>query len=599
MDGGLGDIWSTKAFAYESPLKDLLDSENYTVEQLLEQDELLQELRGMHPTLIEYFSQEESLIKLIKHIIQEPLPLEPVDSISITENPNLKITEGEVDEWEAQTPPTPYYTTRDVKVLRYPYVACEVICSEINAILDTVVDGQISRIVSSSNYEKVHIEDVHHSKPITILDLLFSLVYSAGKGQLDDYRAGYFDKILTVLCRTRPLALSSYLNEGGGKGRLVLMKAMINHLYSHSVLQIVQRLMMPNSSTFYSNGEAQSMAFANNDDCQEDPQNLFRSKWADSPEGVDMLLNCLLNVGDESNYELFLSEAQNASEVLITMIQNSPLMSPILLRLTQEPILPQLMNAASSEEQTFSPHDNRLTCAMSVLEALILQLGGYGSVNSEDDGTVRQQIPMANADTLILHLPSLLDRLKKLLRHDSTRLWSSPMQFSSEPQPILGTSRLRIVRLVESLVLLGNIQVDRLLCQSDILQACLDLFWEFEWNSMLHQSVANLLVHVFEGQNSRCILQKYFLLDCNLLQRLIESFECEKEEELSSPGLADSNDEADILPISDEDIDTVIASQQEGANSSDETTSDEAVPPTDNYDAIERDPRDRWETNLN
>jgi sialic acid synthase SpsE len=84
MDGGVGDTWSTGAFSFESPLKDLLDSENYTVEQLLEQDELLQELRGMHPTLLQFFSQEESVVTLIEHVIQEKAPL--VVSPSTNEN---------------------------------------------------------------------------------------------------------------------------------------------------------------------------------------------------------------------------------------------------------------------------------------------------------------------------------------------------------------------------------------------------------------------------------------------------------------------------------------------------------------------------------
>eukprot|EP00957_Ditylum_brightwellii_P048866 3707549-Ditylum_brightwellii.AAC.1 len=62
-DGGatIGDIWSTGAFSFESPLKDLLDAGSYTLEDLLGEDELLQELRGMHPQLIEFFSREETV----------------------------------------------------------------------------------------------------------------------------------------------------------------------------------------------------------------------------------------------------------------------------------------------------------------------------------------------------------------------------------------------------------------------------------------------------------------------------------------------------------------------------------------------------------
>ena len=41
---------------------------------------------------------------------------------------------------------------------------------------------------------------------------------------------------------------------------------------------------------------------------------------------------------------------------------------------------------------------------------------------------------------------------------------------------------------------------------------------------MLHQSVANLLVHVFEGANARSEMQEYFIVKCNLLGRLMDSF---------------------------------------------------------------------------
>jgi len=42
---------------------------------------------------------------------------------------------------------------------------------------------------------------------------------------------------------------------------------------------------------------------------------------------------------------------------------------------------------------------------------------------------------------------------------------------------------------------------------------------------MLHQSVANLLVHVLEGGEQRIDLQLYFLTRCNLPKRLIDSFD--------------------------------------------------------------------------
>eukprot|EP00978_Attheya_sp_CCMP212_P005544 scaffold12435_cov51-Attheya_sp.AAC.5 len=91
--GGVGgDIWSTTAFAFDSPLKDLLDSENYTLEQLLEEDELLQELRSMHPRLVNYFSDPETVERLLRMMLLEDNDNEPHpnDNDNDTNNNNDK-----------------------------------------------------------------------------------------------------------------------------------------------------------------------------------------------------------------------------------------------------------------------------------------------------------------------------------------------------------------------------------------------------------------------------------------------------------------------------------------------------------------------------
>lgn len=138
---------------------------------------------------------------------------------------------------------------------------------------------------------------------------------------------------------------------------------------------------------------------------------------------------------------------------------------------------------------------------------------------------------MANTRALLEHVLALLARLSALLTHPAMKTWTSPAQYSPDGagHPLLGTSRLRILCLVESLVLLGDQSVDAHLEESDVLEALLDLFWRFEWCSMLHQLAANLLVHVIKGGPERHGLQRYFLVRCNLLERLMGAFDAEGE----------------------------------------------------------------------
>mmetsp|Transcript_21805 Transcript_21805/g.33304 ORF Transcript_21805/g.33304 Transcript_21805/m.33304 type:complete len:1027 (-) Transcript_21805:1058-4138(-) len=602
-----GDIWCSGAFSFESPLKDLLDSGEYTLEQLLGEDELLQELRGLHPQLIAFFSTEKAVSGLARYAtLQQKISTK-----------NATFTEDSAENGDTTQ------QDQDAVYVRYPYMACEVICCEIKGIIDILVDGfvpsdagELQSVVSSDDAEESAEVTLKDPRPSTILDLLFSMLYESGPGEIDDYRAGYFDKILSILFRKRPQSLSQYINEGGGRGQEALMRAMFKHLYSHSIMQIVQRLLLPLAPLPPQDEDDESNEMGQlypDDGGDMDGLGSFRCNWSESPLALQLLLESLIGESAdpviENDESLRLSLYQNASEVLITIIQNSPLTSPTLNILTKDPVLNDLTVAASTVEEgkVFIPHDSKLTCTMNVLESLILQLGGYGSVgtviypdeegegNEEgqdgersdaDQGDSGKQ-ELATSDTLISHLPGMLTSLCKLLLCPDAENWLSPMQFSKdEPQKILGSSRLRIVRLLESLVLLGDPNVDTLLCESNCLEICLDLFWKFQWCSMLHQSVANLLVHVFEGANARVELQKYFLVKCNLLGRLMNSFweaggnrsaaGVESEARLSAAVMAMKNENAEVpsssvgsekgsvnskedtIPVSDDDVEAAL-----------------------------------------
>lgn len=785
----VADIWSTGAFAMESPLRDLLDSDDFTLEQLLSEDELLQEIRGLDMRLLDYISQEHIVAQLIQYVIvplcdddnnngdnnnnndhnndhnsnshedsnrdkdihcyvgnenshhdhvdekknqnedmEQTTTLEEVDirNPHTYTNHNDDIHEGQQNEHQNQQATTldpvekarvvedsneqtmttasssavkalkepgkwlfqqleygssntveesksvSYENDSDMKRIRFPYMACEIICSEISDLINAIVEGTVDAdmvhprfhalgdaiakdttttpnsnsntnttdVPTAEDYNDANIQKTPPRQRIRILDILFSLLNDTKIGSLDDHRAGYFDKVLSILFRKRPIALSEYFNTGdniistsNGKKystNTKLMKSFFSHLYSHSIMQIVQRLMMPKPQTLQEQAAAIAAAaeergeihrqndssggnFVNSQDSdlilsisssddENDDSFVFQCNWSETELGLQLLLETLITDkklnNNNTTRERCLNATLNASEIIITIIQNSPLNSYFMISLTNDPILKTIIDAAVTltEEESFSRHDSTLTSAMNVLESLILQLGGYGAVgtvslvqqqqeeeqqssssihtaqqqqneehitNDRGDscnenskvssgsqtpstGTTNIPVPIiAGLSTLELYLPSLLQSLSLLLADPVTETWLSQMQYSSyalkvankmskssnilkkninAPQKLLGMSRLRIVRLLESLVLLGSHRVDIYLCQSDCLELCLDLFWRFQWCSMLHQSVANLLVHIFEGANKRIQLQEYFLIRCNLLGRLMNSF---------------------------------------------------------------------------
>ena len=53
--------WRVASFQHASPLESLLDKEVVTVEELLDEDDLIQETRGLNPKVISFLSQPSSI----------------------------------------------------------------------------------------------------------------------------------------------------------------------------------------------------------------------------------------------------------------------------------------------------------------------------------------------------------------------------------------------------------------------------------------------------------------------------------------------------------------------------------------------------------
>ena len=809
---GGGDIWTTEGFSFESPLKDLLDSNVYSLVDLLEQDELLQELRGCEDRLISYFSKPEVVAGLVECIIcevpyvneergkerwcgeekerRERIAAEKQGGMNINDisqlngsidtdnntgpnsscDPTILDTTNEIEAtWNSpfknpQLVSSKHEATTenqlsleeeyDLRYFRYPYMACEVLCSDVGDTLDVLVNGCVQDLTidddddsllngsngvtleESKSQEKEELYDNidvsldtlngnssselnnHRSQQLNppptprnqplqnrrILDLLFSVLVDTPPSSLDDRRAGYFEKLLIILFRKYSQTMSDYMNtplieinmskakihrtsiiesdtnngvddsadvplmppsmDSAGtedESQLVssslrpllspiktqlpvsdnpcvnappmLMCALFDNLHSHSIMHVVQRLLLPSAArqqqkpkeiNAKSNEDTGSCSpnsdmnvrFMNaisemnnaadqnhnddeegiaDDDIDNPIDHLFQCDWSEHPQhALELLLSRLEgqvrqpylmkynfptgydesllqaeNGADSSNGEIYdakMSCAQHASEILIGIIQNSALDSAAIVALSSEPFLSQIIqmssfSSGSKKMQTLVPYESTMTCAMSVLEHLILQLGGYGAVtvpaasgssteNGKSSPSLMKEIDtsfsltelgphtpvaspapldvnptVATTATLLSHLPNLLEDFSSLLVHPDAKSWSTPVQYThNQSQPILGTIRIRIIRLVESLVLLGDPVADLLIQQSDCLECCLNLFWKFEWCSMLHQSVTNFVVHILEAGDDRAGLQDYLIVRCQLLERVLNSF---------------------------------------------------------------------------
>lgn len=432
---GQGDIWSISGINFASPVNDILDKEFYTLEELLEEDDLLQEVKSKNERLLVFLQTEDTVQKLVEYVVTS------VDS-----------------------------DAGDLRVFKYPYMACELFCCEIQKILDILVEGQDGQF----------------------LTMLFSLLDN--EAPLDHYLAGYFEKILEMLFRRMTVDVMKYLNNGG----IPLLQKFLNHIENYSVMQIVQRVMLPHIP--FSMDDVEVMT--------PEEKLHYQCDWSFQKETCYLLCSRMLAGG---SYDI----PSHISDLLITVLQLSPHDSLFLTHLCEPQCLDELLKFSFQDytERTSvtdipSVESSLSLASISVLESLISRL--CETMNPFENGDAERDMFDDTRKTMLLigecvdkvslaliaHVPKFASQLRAYCETDVCGTFESQAQCSYRR---LGQRGLQLVKLVEAIVRLANDQIDSSLCTSGALKACVDLMFQFKLNSLLHLSVQRIILILIEG----------------------------------------------------------------------------------------------------
>ena len=283
-------------------------------------------------------------------------------------------------------------------------------------------------------------------------------------------------KVISILFKLRPTAIATYLNKNGDR----LLPLFFKHISSYSVSQILQRLLVPadNDSNKF-NGE--------NIDLPISTPTPKMYPWIDDDSTLNLLLqHTILSPTSDSNLKQ-LDEIAHCTEILIALLQSSN--SP-LERLIAPGIMSKILSTFKEIPESFTPNESHLTHVLHLLEAMLLQLGGFGMHNHPT-----KEIKL----TILPFVPQIIESLRNVLYHPATKTWKLESQMKYDI-PQVGIPRLRGIRVLEALVLLGEEEIDEILLSNengagDIIGLSCDLLWEMEWCSGLHQSIANMIVH--------------------------------------------------------------------------------------------------------
>ncbi|CAG7907383.1 unnamed protein product [Brassica rapa] len=171
-------FWKLASLSASSPVDSILDKESYTVEELLDEEEIIQECKALNSRLIHFLRDKAQVEQLLRYVVEEPLEEDDADS---------------------------------KRAFKYPFVSCEIFTCEIEVILKTLVEDD------------------------KLMDLLFSFLEPSRPHSA--LLAGYFGKVVICLMIRKTAALMNYI-----KGHQNVFSQLVDLIGITSIMEVLVRL---------------------------------------------------------------------------------------------------------------------------------------------------------------------------------------------------------------------------------------------------------------------------------------------------------------------------------------------------------------------
>lgn len=143
-------FWHLTAISASSPIESILDKESFTLEELLDEEDVIQECKALNSRLINFLRDRAQVEQLLRYITEEP--------------------EADAD---------------SKRIFKFPFIACEIFTCEIDVIFKTLVEEEELMNILFSFLEPTH----PHSALL----------------------AGYFSKVVICLMLRKTIPLMNYV----------------------------------------------------------------------------------------------------------------------------------------------------------------------------------------------------------------------------------------------------------------------------------------------------------------------------------------------------------------------------------------------------
>ena len=381
-------------------------------------------------------------------------------------------------------------------------MACEVLCCEVSAVLNTLAE----------------------EKDGALLEQLFAVV--TAQVPASHRLAGYFEKVLHVVFRSKSISVIGYLDAAGPD----LFRAFVRQLHSHSVMQALRLLLLPAVQLGRDDGAA-GFQIDNDEDDEDGPggrRKVLECSWHRDSTFVAQLVEIITSGGGDHDTSSSSTVAAaddaraHAAELLNSIMDLAGAGSALRNALTNAATIEALAAAAvpplpaGQQSAGGDGSAGTMVAALSVLEVAVVQFcDEHAAMAAAASAAAEVQLGVDNLAALLdaagdagragpppAVVAVLVTAVPRVAQHLAAGGGGSGETVADQRGgrvARLGLARLKLVNLVEALLRLRHPAVDEALADHGVPAKVLDLFFAHEWNSLLHQSAMAMVMLIVEG----------------------------------------------------------------------------------------------------
>ena len=173
-------------FHNKSPVELLLENDDCTLEQILDEEDVISEAKAHYGKLIDFLAKSENLTKMIDYITIEI----PLDQIQTLKNQTKSEETEKADDTTESEEVHLNEEKLQKRIFKYPRIAAEILCCDIDALYSAIVSDKL------------------------LLTSLFDFI-SHEKQTLNPQLTNYWIRVVTCLVQRKPIEVHKFIMSQG------------------------------------------------------------------------------------------------------------------------------------------------------------------------------------------------------------------------------------------------------------------------------------------------------------------------------------------------------------------------------------------------